>query len=219
MTPEQLLEQVEFFGSARASAAVAHAASDLNAAANFEAEATTALHKVQAEIERLYGDMKTMRRGYEINQTSLLAKLAEVRTGKSRAGDGVDRRRWTDEQWLEEARSIFYDGFGGAGDLLNGHISAMWKQINSAKKEQEQLAAIVAATLRQLGAVLGVNIGEEIRKARPEQSPGWPPPSGAERQLTIDTAHMREPIAGHCIRCREDSCDGCFYCTEQKRAK
>lgn len=94
----------------------------------------------------------------------LTAQLAEVRTGKSRVGDGIDRRGWTDAQWLEEARSIFCDAFGGAGDLLNGHVSAMWKQLTTAKHEQEQLVAIVAATLRQLGTVLGVNIGEEIRK-------------------------------------------------------
>lgn len=138
MTPEQLLAQVEFFASARASAAVAWATNDPAAASNFDTEAATALRKVRAEIERVYG-------------------------------------------------------------------------------EKEELVAIVAATLRQLGVVLGVNIAEEIRKARPEQSPGWPPPSGSERQLVIDTTHMREPLAGHCIRCREGHCDGCFYC-QQKEA-
>lgn len=53
MTPEQLIEQVEFFASANASYAVAHAANEPEAAANFASEAMTALLTVKAEIEAL----------------------------------------------------------------------------------------------------------------------------------------------------------------------
>lgn len=53
MTPEQLLAQVEFYGSARASGAVAWAASDPAAASNFDTEASAALHKITAAIEHI----------------------------------------------------------------------------------------------------------------------------------------------------------------------
>jgi hypothetical protein len=52
MTPEKLMEQVEFFGSAKASYAVAHAANETGAAANFSTEALNALLTVKAEVER-----------------------------------------------------------------------------------------------------------------------------------------------------------------------
>lgn len=157
---------------------------------------------LREELAFARAEKETMRRGYEVNQVGLLAKLAEVRTGKSRVYDGIDRRGWTREQWLEEARSIFYHALGGAGDLLNGHISAMWEQLITAKKEQEQLVAIVTATLRQLGTVLGVNIGEEIRK------------HGKERELAIPTAHMQEAPEPHGWTWHGHRC--CDQANEQK---
>lgn len=53
MTPEQLLKQVEFFGSANAVRAVAVAAHDQAAAAIADEEAATALAKIKAAIEHL----------------------------------------------------------------------------------------------------------------------------------------------------------------------
>lgn len=164
---------------------------------------------LREELDRANTATKQVAAAAETEITRLNAALAEVRTGKSRVYDGVDRRGWTDAQWLEEARSIFYDAFGGAGDLLNGHISAMWKQLTTTKQEHEQLAAIATAKVKDLAAALGI---AEIRKDR----------SGTELKLSSgsyaapgDTAFSPvRPIAGHCIRCRPGDCDGCFYCQQ-----
>lgn len=58
MTPEKLLEHVEFFGSAKASYAVAHAANDPEAAANFATEALNALLTVKAEVEKKNAELR-----------------------------------------------------------------------------------------------------------------------------------------------------------------
>lgn len=52
MTPEKIMEHVEFFGSAKASYAIAHAANDPDAAIDFAEEALDSLLKVKAEVER-----------------------------------------------------------------------------------------------------------------------------------------------------------------------
>jgi hypothetical protein len=37
----------------------------------------------------------------------------------------VDRRGWTREQWIADARRLFNDVDGSVLDLVNGHISAL----------------------------------------------------------------------------------------------
>src|SRR3990172_11524394 len=42
---------------------------------------------------------------------------------------GVDRGGWTEQQWIDDAMSIFDDPAGSDRDLLNGHVIAMLSQL------------------------------------------------------------------------------------------
>lgn len=62
------------------------------------------------------------------------------RDGYEYSGPGwIDRRAWTHQQWLDDARAIFYSVHGGAADLLNGHIMALFGELH-AVTEQRDLA-------------------------------------------------------------------------------
>jgi hypothetical protein len=42
----------------------------------------------------------------------------------------VDRRGWTRQQWIDDARRLFGDLDGSVLDLVNGHVSAMLAEID-----------------------------------------------------------------------------------------
>jgi uncharacterized protein (DUF433 family) len=49
----------------------------------------------------------------------------------------VDRRGWTRQQWLDDARAIFNSVHGGAADLLNGHIVALFAELHDVTEQRD----------------------------------------------------------------------------------
>jgi hypothetical protein len=49
----------------------------------------------------------------------------------------VDRRAWTRQQWLDDARAIFNSVHGGAADLLNGHIMALFGELHDVTEQRD----------------------------------------------------------------------------------
>ena len=48
-----------------------------------------------------------------------------------------DRRAWTRQQWLDDARAIFDSVHGGAADLLNGHIMALFGELHDVTEQRD----------------------------------------------------------------------------------
>lgn len=132
----------------------------------------------------------------------LRGELATVRTGASRVWDGVNRRDWTRQQWLDDARQAFNGPFGSAGDLLNGHVSAMWARIGEL---EHALAALTGDAVDAVQVVRDLtaestpdpeNWPEELLNARVRF---WLCPR--HRQGSVewrgDVAHCLEPECGH----------------------
>ncbi|HEV2929944.1 MAG TPA: hypothetical protein VGW74_14725 [Propionibacteriaceae bacterium] len=64
------------------------------------------------------------------------AALAEVEPADDEPGF-VDRRAWTRQQWLDDARAIFNSVHGGAVDLLNGHIMALFGELHDVIQQRD----------------------------------------------------------------------------------
>lgn len=50
------------------------------------------------------------------------------------ASHRVDRRGWTDEQWIDDARQLMGDIDGSVLDLVNGHVMALIRAVEAARK-------------------------------------------------------------------------------------
>jgi hypothetical protein len=48
----------------------------------------------------------------------------------------VDRRGWTQQQWIDDARSLFNDPHGSVLSLVNGHVVALLSEIDRLSKER-----------------------------------------------------------------------------------
>lgn len=46
------------------------------------------------------------------------------------AAHRVDRRGWTRQQWIDDARRLFNDLDGSVVSLVNGHVSAMLAELD-----------------------------------------------------------------------------------------
>lgn len=46
------------------------------------------------------------------------------------ASQAVNRRGWTDQQWIDDARSAIGDLDGSILDLVNGHVLALLRRLD-----------------------------------------------------------------------------------------
>ncbi len=57
----------------------------------------------------------------EAQMSTALHRMAQHRGESMR----IDRRGWTDEQWVEDARRLMDDLDGSISSLVNGHVLAL----------------------------------------------------------------------------------------------
>lgn len=66
--------------------------------------------------------------------SSEMADAIARQMAHAKASHQVDRRGWTDEQWIEDAIRLMGDLEGSVLDLLNGHVMALIKAVEAARK-------------------------------------------------------------------------------------
>lgn len=100
----------------------------------------------------------------------------------------VDRRGWTDQQWIADARQIMNEPHGSVLSLLNGHILAILRQL-TALEQAEQSARLCAEELEQLAGVEAVRHLQERRDVIP--------PSARPRLKVLRSIRSTEHLPPH----------------------
>lgn len=59
--------------------------------------------------------------------TAALHRMAAHREESVR----TDRRGWSDEQWVQDARSLMHDIDGSVSSLVNGHVMALLRSLDA----------------------------------------------------------------------------------------
>lgn len=79
---------------------------------------------------------KSIMQRYYIPPADGLAEAIEASVRMAETAARVNRTGWTDEAWIDDAKEIMGHIDGSVASLLNGHISAMFRQL---KAQQERI--------------------------------------------------------------------------------
>jgi hypothetical protein len=52
----------------------------------------------------------------------------------------VDRTGWTRKQWIDDAKKLFYDPDGSVLDFVNGHITALFAELDDLQSGRRRKA-------------------------------------------------------------------------------
>lgn len=88
---------------------------------------TLVVHRMLATDETC---VPHVRRGDDVSLDDQVVTAARSQMDHVRASRRVDRRGWTRQQWIDDARIRFNDLNGSVLDLLNGHIAAMLDELD-----------------------------------------------------------------------------------------
>ena len=75
------------------------------------------------------------------------------------ASHAMDRRGWTRQQWVDDARRQIGDLHGSVLDLLNGHVMALFEEIDDLKARL--VNEVAAEHLRAAGFDAFVTVEDE----------------------------------------------------------
>ena len=89
--------------------------------------------------QELWLRAKSIMERYYIPPAEGLAEAIEATVRLAETSGRVNRIGWTDEAWIDEAKEIMGHIDGSVAALLNGHISAMFRQL---KAQQERISEL-----------------------------------------------------------------------------